>query len=140
MLINYDDRYNYKNYFNQNGDISEFNLRYLSKILKLSHKFKIRIVFIRSPQHELYTGYYNEKVYQEILKSYFTNVEYLDLSKFSVRNDQFGDLEHLNYKGARKFSLWFDSLIKSGLIDKPINQQEIDEKIEEYKTDVEIFK
>lgn len=138
LLINYDDRFNYRNYVNDKHNISELNLKYLSKIIELSHKYKIRIVLIRSPQHERYTGYYNEKVYQEILKSNFKNVEYLDLSKFSVRNDEFGDLEHLNYKGARKFSIWFDSLLKSGLIDKAINQKGINKKIEKYRIEGKI--
>lgn len=121
-----------------NFKISKFNILYLQKIINLSNNHNTRIVLIRSPLHERYSGYFNETVYQKILKSNFKNVEYLDLSKFSLRNEDFWDLEHLNFRGARKFSLWFDSLIKSGLIDKPINQQEIDEKIEEYRTEGEI--
>ncbi len=118
--------------------ISKFNILYLHKIMDLINKHNIRFVLIRSPLHERYSGYFNETVYQEILKNKFKNVEYLDLSKFSLRNDEFGDLAHLNYRGARKFSLWFDSLIKSGLLDESINQQKIDEKIEEYRREGEI--
>lgn len=139
LLINYDDRFNYKNYFNDDHNISEINLKYLSKIITLSHKYRIRIVLIRSPQHERYTGYYNEKVYQEILRSNFKNVEYLDLSKFSVKNNEFWDLEHLNYRGARKFSTWFNSLLKRGLLNRPINQQKIDREIESFNKENDLF-
>lgn len=113
-------------------EISEFNLLYLTKIINLCDKLNIRVILIRSPQHEKYSGFINEKVFQDILKNNFKHIEFLDFSKFLVSNVEFGDFEHLNYKGARKFSIWFDDLIQKGLLKNPINQQKIDKEIENF--------
>lgn len=113
-------------------EISEFNLLYLSKLINLCDKNNIRVVLIRSPLHKKYSGYRNENVYQEILTTYFSDVEYLDLSKFFVPDEEFGDLEHLNYKGAQKFSIWFDNLIQNGLLKSPINQLKINESMDDF--------
>ena len=44
------------------------------------------------------------------------NVEFLDFSKFPLENSEFGDLEHLNYKGAKVFSEWFNTIITKGVL------------------------
>lgn len=132
ILNNSKNLYDPNKRIRESHKISKYNILYLHKILNLSDKYNVRMVLIRSPQHNKSSEYFNEIVYQEVLRNSFKNVEYLDLSKFSLKDDDFGDLEHLNHRGARKFSLWFDSLIKSGLIDNGINQKEIDKEIEEY--------
>jgi hypothetical protein len=47
---------------------------------------------------------------------------FLDFADFPILNSEFGDLEHLNYRGAAKFSIWFNKLIESGLLQEPNKQ------------------
>ena len=44
-------------------------------------------------------------------------------------NDDYADLEHLNYKGAKKFSLFFDALLKKGLIQSSNPEQMVQDEI-----------
>lgn len=55
---------------------------------------------------------------------FFPSIEYLDFSKFPLDNSEFGDLEHLNYKGAKVFSNWFAQLLNKGILEKS-NKQEL---------------
>src|SRR5690606_13238176 len=57
------------------------------------------------------------------------NLYFLDISKFPLTDDEFGDAIHLNHKGAKKYSLWFDTLLKKGLFQKTNKQQFIDQEI-----------
>ena len=56
--------------------------------------------------------------------------ELLDLSEFPLTNDQFGDLEHLNHKGAKVFSQWFDQMLKKDLLLKKNKQEWIDDNFD----------
>jgi len=46
----------------------------------------------------------------------FSSVEFLDFNKFPIADDGFADFGHLNYKGASKFSNWFNIMLNSGLL------------------------
>jgi hypothetical protein len=91
--------------------ISEVNLEYLSKIIEFCKQHKKKIILLRSPLHVKYEGYANENKYKEILNTRFKNLEYIDCSRFPLENSEFGDLGHLNFKGAKKFSTWFQKEI-----------------------------
>lgn len=109
--------------------ISNYNIEYLSKCVELCQKKGIRVILLRTPLHEKYEDYQNEVVYKEIIKSKFNKVEYLDLSKFHLADSEFGDFGHLNHRGSKKFSLWFNELIANGLLNDPINQINMDNQI-----------
>jgi hypothetical protein len=111
-ILNFEDdlRRNYSN------NISETNLLYLRKIIQLVKKYDKKVFLIRSPQHPQYSEYKNETIYKRILEERFSDVEYLDFSHFPLSDSAFGDLEHLNYKGAAIFSTWFDRFIKDKLL------------------------
>jgi len=100
----------------------KYNLIYLSALIRYCKKMGKRVILIRSPLHKKYPGYVNEPRYKEILKSRYADIEYLDFSKFPLSNSEFGDLEHLNYKGAKVFSTWFAELLNKGLLEKPNKQ------------------
>lgn len=92
--------------------ISEVNLLYLTKTVDLCKQHGKKVFLIRSPQHKMYEGYYNEKTYQEIIKTKFSDVDYLDFSTFPLTNSEFADLDHLNHKGAKVYSEWFNELLR----------------------------
>src|SRR5690606_26188400 len=62
--------------------ISEYNLKYLTKIIDLCEERGKKVILVRSPQHSKYSGYSNESLYQEIKNNHFSSIEYLDFSKF----------------------------------------------------------
>lgn len=111
------------------NQLSEYNLEYLRRIIDYLTGKNIKVYLIRSPLHKEYEGYGNERQYQEIIKTRFSSVEFLDFSRFPASNEEFGDLQHLNHKGAKKFSSWFNHLINQGMLTKSNKQQFIDKEI-----------
>lgn len=96
--------------------ISEKNLEYLSKIIRLCRESKIKPVLVRSPLHSKHAGFKAESLYQQILRERFSATEFLDFAHFPLSNDDFADFEHLNTRGAAKFSSYFNDFLKSNSI------------------------
>lgn len=115
---------------NPSQAISDYNLQYLQKLIHCLISLNRRVFLIRSPLHSMYEGYSNEGQFQEIRKVNFPEIEFLDFSKFPLKNSEFGDLEHLNHRGARKFSAWFNQLLLEGLLEKNDKQDFINASLE----------
>ena len=107
-------------------NIANINLQYLTKIVDLCNNKKVKLFFIRSPTHKNCTGMYNERQYKNVLKKSFSNVEFLDFKNFILPNLNYVDYEHFNYKGASKYSKFFNSLVEDGLLIRRNKQQMID--------------
>jgi hypothetical protein len=114
--------------------VSEKNLSHLDAIIEFCKKNGVEPVLIRSPLHERYRGYENEKLYTQIIEKRYSSVVYLDFSKFPLPDSAFGDFEHLNYKGARVFSKWFSSMLQHGVLSMSNKQGYIDKAIREERT------
>ena len=113
--------------------ISPINLMYLRKIIEMCKDKGVRVILIRSPLHPVYDEFKNEAKFKEVLNSEFNDVEFLDLRNFPMINSDYGDLEHLNYRGARKYSLFFNKLLKEGLLDSANKQKFINDQMEREK-------
>ena len=98
------------------NSISNKNIEYLEKIVTYCRNNKVDIFFIRSPQHIYLKSRKNEKEFIKIKNEKFKNIEFLDFNDFPLKNNEFGDFGHLNYKGAEKFSLWFNGLLDKELL------------------------
>ena len=114
-------------------EVSVHNLAYLHKIIDFCQQNDVAVFLIRSPLHAQYYGYQNEPTFQDLLVTDFSNVSFLDFSKFPLENKEFGDLQHLNHFGATKFSKWFSNLMASGLFEKTDKQNFIDQEINSLK-------
>ena len=101
----------------KNVEVSETNIKFLKKIVSYCHSQEIMLIFIRSPQHKDYRNT-NEAQYQQIRHKIFNEIDFLDFNDFPLENTDFADYEHLNKFGAKKISLWFNSLLKKGLLSK----------------------
>ena len=55
---------------------------------------------------------YSDKIiFQKIRKGWFNDIPFLDFNNFPLADNEFADMGHLNYKGAKKFSLWFRRMV-----------------------------
>lgn len=86
------------------------NLLLLRKTIDYCHQYQIPISLIRCPLHADYQGFEYEETFQNIIKTQFSDVPFLDFARLSLPDDAYGDYEHLSHKGARIFSLKLDSL------------------------------
>jgi hypothetical protein len=112
-----------------NVEISEINIFYLEKIVQVCRSHNVKVFFIRSPLHKLYQGISNRKKFKEIRTTRFARVEYIDFKNYPLLDSEFGDFEHLNYRGAKKFSIFFNQLIKSGMLQQENKQKFVMERI-----------
>lgn len=113
-------------------NISKENLLYLNKIISYCTKKGIKAFLIRSPKHENYGGFQNEETFQYLLSKKFSDIEFLDFSKFPLSNNKFADFQHLNHEGAKEFSLWFATLQEKGLFMNRDKQNLIDSEIKAF--------
>lgn len=113
--------------------ISPENIKYLKRIIEFCHENNKLVYLVRTPTHKAFVVLRNEKTFQEIRHKYFDSIPFLFFSKFPVKDTEFADLEHLNYYGASKYSIWFESLLKAGLLSKIDKQGFINEELMTYK-------
>ncbi len=92
--------------------VSTINVHYLEKIVAFCQQQNVKLVFYRTPVHPILFEAYNEPKFQNLRKQKFNQIPFLDFHDFKLTNDEMGDFDHLNYKGARKFSHYFDNFIK----------------------------
>ncbi len=111
-----------------NYEISKVSISYLHKIIDFLDENDINVILIRSPQRADYAFWSNEQEFKRILKQEFGSSEFIDFSKFPLNNDEFLDAAHLNFKGAERFSIWFDEMLKSGMLN-PGNRSDLNKAI-----------
>jgi len=110
-------------------NISVLNIDYLQKIIEVCRQKGISVYLIRSPLHPQYPGFSNELKFRNLLKTRLAGAEFLDFKDYPLKNSEYGDLEHVNFRGAKKYSLFFNRLLKEGLLDKPDKQNFINEQM-----------
>ena len=109
----------------KNNKISKVNIDYLSKIVSFCKLKKIKIVFMRLPVHPKLFAIQDESTFQKIRRTKFNDIPFLDFHNFEATNKEFGDLEHLNHFGAKRFSLFFNQLIEQGILSDKNPQEKI---------------
>jgi hypothetical protein len=109
--------------------LSNTNITYLEKIITLCKQNAVKLFLIRSPIHPNSSDLINEKLYNQVYFSKFRSVEFLDFKNFPLKDEEYGNDVHLNFKGARKFSVFFDSLVKQGLLESQNKQGIINQAI-----------
>ncbi len=105
---------------------SDKNLFYLRKCINLCRQHNINVYLIRCPQHPLFEDWSNEKLFQKTRLEKFKDIEFLDFGKLKLKKAEYADLSHLNVDGAKHFSVFFDSLVKSKVLSKQGKQLIID--------------
>lgn len=100
-----------KEIYLNNSQMSTIDLEYLQKIIQLCKKNHIVPYLIRSPFHPYFSGSRYETNYQQILNSQFKSIPFIDFKAYPLKNEEYADLQHLNYKGSLKYSNWFNDYI-----------------------------
>lgn len=86
-----------------NGAGNIINYTYLNKIISLCSDSGIKLFFLETPTyHPEY--YYNQSYYYNAYHELFSNIEFLDYSKWPVDFTERSDAHHLNSKGANHFT------------------------------------
>lgn len=98
-----------------NRQLSATNITYLKKVIDYCESNDKNVFLVRSPQYDKFTGIINELAFDSIRKKEFASIPFLDFNKFELNKEDYADLEHLNFKGANKFSKWFDNYFKNNL-------------------------
>jgi hypothetical protein len=111
------------------------NFDYLNKLIKLCENKHINFFLIRCPIHPNFAGNRNEKVFQQIRNKYLKNIPFLDFKHFPLKNSEFGDFGHLNYFGAKRFSLFLKDLFSKNLVHSKNPQQLIDDEMKKINLD-----
>lgn len=87
--------------------------RYLKMVSEICRKHSISLILFTTPKHKSYTDNLDEanrQLWLEVRNSLASD-SLLDLSRYSLPDSCFGDLSHLNYKGAAQFSRYLNDLI-----------------------------
>jgi len=121
------------------NELSITNIEYLEKIIDFCKKQDVDIYLIRSPQHKFYNRE-NEKIFVNLRKEKFRNIDFLDFNDFPLHNAEFGDFGHLNHKGAKIFSSWFNELLKKGLLSMENKSEFIISEMEQVRTHNNVYK
>lgn len=97
-----------KQYILEEKELSKYDSAYLKKLVELCNNNNIQLIFVRSPYHNKFDGHNYEVMFQKYRKKNFSDIPFLDFKDFPTEDIEFKDLEHLNSKGANKFSKWFE--------------------------------
>ena len=83
--------------------MKSLNILYLNKIVKYCKDDNINLILIRSPLHK-FNNKEHEVQFANLLNRDLSGIKFWDYCDFSLDDCEFGDLEHLYFKGAIKFS------------------------------------
>jgi hypothetical protein len=81
---------------------------YIIKIYELCKQYDVELILFNSPTYnsEIYG---NKDVLLDYYNNHFSTIRYLDLSDFTLPKYGYGDINHLNYKGAEVFSKYLEN-------------------------------
>ena len=113
-----------------NFEVSYNNISYLKKIITFLNSKDVEVILVRTPTLEAYNYRYSNEQYSNIIKEEFNNIQVLDFSAYDMKYSYYGDSQHMNNIGSRKFSKWFASLLSKGLLQETNKQAFIDREIE----------
>jgi len=119
--------------FFENPAISINSIKYLNRVIEKCRTFNVNIYLIRVPIHKDIFMLKNEIEFRKVINNKYRKYEFLDFKDFPLKKSDFVDFGHLNYKGAKKFSIFFNNLLNNGLLNVNKKQEFINSEIEKIK-------
>lgn len=92
------------------NDISESNRYYYRRIVEFCEEKNITVIFFNVPKHEKLWG---DSVYREFWRDDLNDVKFIDCTRIQLSDSCYGDMSHLNYRGAEIFSNKFDEILSN---------------------------
>ena len=108
---------------------SNHSIYTMKAIVDYCYAHDVKVYIIRSPLHERLRKIFRKVPLHQTIKEQFKGVEFLDFGAYPATDQEFADFEHLNYKGARRFSNWFNGLLKKGLLETNDKQKMINDNL-----------
>ena len=109
------------------------NLEYLVKVIQLCQAKGVALYFVRSPMPPN-TVIANEPEFQRFLKSKeIRNTPFLDFKEYPLPNPMFADKQHLNKQGQDLFSIFFNRLMNTQIVQQKDPQEFINSEMEKQK-------
>lgn len=96
----------------KNVRLSTSDLEYLDKMILICKNNNITPYLIRSPYHPKFQAEKYDSIFNNIIHTKYASVPFIDFKTFPLNDSDYGDLQHLNHKGATKFSKHFNEIIK----------------------------
>jgi hypothetical protein len=115
------------------SETSEINIKYLKLIINYCSDKNVRAILIRCPIHHKNKVLQNEATFEKIRFSGFSNIDFIDFKDFPLDDSDFYDLGHLNYNGAKKFSIYFNKMLNDGLLEMKEKQKFVNQEILKFK-------
>jgi hypothetical protein len=94
------------------NEYSEYQLEYLFKIIELCNNKGVELILFNSPTYNP-EKYGNLPLLANYYNTYFSDITYLDFSAFVLPDYGYGDIGHLNFKGAEIFSQYLEKNYES---------------------------
>ena len=90
----------------ENFEVSPGEKKYLDKIIELCEQKSIKLILINTPKRFEILEYpkYGLDEFYKFYDANYQNVDFIDLGKFCLPDDNYGDFVHLNIKGSTTFS------------------------------------
>lgn len=97
---------------------AETELAYVRKIANLCENNKIKLILLNTPKHEkrFLIRPTESDLYYKVYKNRFPDIEFWDMSHFTISDNGFYDSMHLNRSGAKEFSVYLRNTSKEELI------------------------
>lgn len=93
--------------------VSKYNLIYLDSIVNLCKQARKQLIFVRAPQHFLYTNPITDRFLKQTLRLKYPQISFIDFGNLPLPDHAYRDFHHVNYIGAEIVSRRLDSILKT---------------------------
>lgn len=90
----------------QQHKFDNLQIYFMNKVIKFCEKSNVTLIFLCPPQHN--KCFLDSTYYREYYAKNYSNIKFYDFKDMHLPDSCFGDLDHLNYKGAKVFSEYLE--------------------------------
>lgn len=101
-----------KDNFSENYSVDKMQKFYLDRIVEFCRQNHIQLFFLNTPSHKSSFNKKAEDILDDFLKTNYSDVVYYDFEYIDIPDSCFGDVGHLNYKGAKYFTSFLIDTLK----------------------------
>ena len=88
------------------GHANELCIHFLNKTIKYCNEKDLTLIFLFPPQHN--KCFLDSTYYKQVYKESYSDIPFYDFKTLQLPDSCYGDLDHLNYKGAKVFSEYLE--------------------------------